>query len=69
MKEYIVNLVFENWMNQLWFMNTETIENNEKWETALKEIETRKKNFTGAMEFQNHVIEYLEQLGFVRIEK
>lgn len=69
MKEYILNIKFENWQNQLWFMNKDTIEVKEKWNNVLKEIDTLRNESNEPIEFQNKVIEYLKKLGFIRIQK
>lgn len=69
MKEYILNIKFENWQKQLWFMNEDTIEANEKWNDALKEIDTLRNESNEPIEFQNKVIEYFKKLGFIRIQK
>ena len=69
MEEYILNIKFENWQNQLWFMNKNTPEVKEKWQKALKEIDSLRYTSDDAMAFQNNVIEYLKKLGFIRIQK
>ena len=69
MEEYILNIKFENWQNQLWFMNKNTPEVKEKWQKALKEIDSLRDTSDDAMTFQNNVIEYLKKLGFIRIQK
>lgn len=69
MKEYILNIKFENWQNQLWFINEDTIEVKEKWNNALKKIDTLRNESNEHIEFQNKVIEYLKKLGFIRIQK
>ena len=69
MKEYILNLKFENWSNQLWFMNDDTVEVEEKWRNAIKEIEKLNEYSLDAMEFQSKVIEYFKKLGFVRVQR
>ena len=69
MEEYILNIKFENWQNQLWFMNKNTPEVKEKWQKALKEIDSLRDTSDDAMAFQNNVIEYFKKLGFVRIQK
>lgn len=69
MKEYILNIKFENWQNQLYFMSEDTIEFKEKWNNALKEIDLLRNESNEPIEFQNKVIEYLKKLGFIRIQK
>ena len=69
MEEYILNIKFENWQNQLWFMNKNTPEVKEKWQKALKEIDSLRDTSDDAMAFQNNVIEYLKKLGFIIIQK
>ena len=69
MEEYILNIKFENWQNQLWFMNKNTPEVKEKWQKALKEIDSLRDTSDDAMAFQNNVIEYLKKIGFARIQK
>lgn len=69
MKEYILNIKFENWQNQLWFMNEDTIEVKEKWNNELKEIDILKNESNEPIEFQNKIIEYFKKLGFIRIQK
>lgn len=69
MKEYILNLEFENWFNQIWFMNSNTKENDEKWKKCIEEIEKIKFKSEDAMIFQEKVIEYLKKQGFIRVQK
>ena len=69
MDTYILNIKFENWQNQLWFMNENTPEVKEKWQKALKEIDSLKNSSNDAISFQNNVIEHLKKLGFIRIQK
>lgn len=69
MKEYILNIKFENWHNELWFMNKDTDDIYKKWQTAIKEVDSIKECSKEPVEFQNKVIEYLQRLGFVRIQK
>lgn len=69
MKEYILNIKFENWQNQLWFMNEDTEEVREKWNNSFEELETIKKECKEPMEYQSKVINYLRTLGFLRIQK
>ena len=69
MEAYILNIKFENWQNQLWFMNENTTEVKEKWEEALKQIDSLRDSSDDAMSFQNNVIDYLKKLGFIRIQK
>ena len=69
MEEYILNIKFENWQNQLWFMNKNTPEVKEKWQKALKEIDALRDLSNNAMSYQNNVIEYLKKIGFARIQK
>ena len=67
--EKFLNIKFENWQNQLWFMNENTTEVKEKWEEALKQIDSLRDSSDDAMSFQNNVIDYLKKLGFIRIQK
>lgn len=69
MKEYILNIEFKNWKNQLWFINNNTEEAKEKWIEAIKDIESLKSSSEDSMEFQNKVIAFLNKLGFIRIQK
>lgn len=69
MKEYIFNIEFGTWKNQLWFMCTDDCETKEKWKDAIKKIELSKDLYKDAMKFQNESIEYLKSLGFIRIQK
>lgn len=69
MEAYILNIKFENWQNELWFMNENTIEVKEKWQEAIKEIDSLRDSSDDAMSFQNNVIDYLKKLGFIRIQK
>lgn len=69
MKEYILNIKFENWKNQLWFMNKNAVEIKKQWDTAIENIELFKDSCKEPLEFQDKVIEYLKGLGFVRIQK
>ncbi len=68
-KEYILNISFENWTNQLWFINDDTLETKRQWEESLEEILLLKKTAKDALHFQKLVIEYLENIGFIRVEK
>lgn len=69
METYILNIKFKNLENQLWFMNENTPEVKEKWQKALKEIDSLKNSSNDAISFQNNVIEHLKKLGFIRIQK
>lgn len=69
MEAYILNIKFENWQNELWFMNENTLEVKEKWQEAIKEIDSLRDSSDDAMSFQNNVIDYLKKLGFIRIQK
>ena len=69
MKEYILNLQFENWNNQLWFMNTDIQENNEIWKKALITIQEIKEEAKDEIEYEMKVINYLKQFGFIRFQK
>lgn len=69
MKEYILNIKFRNWQNQLWFMSTDDLETKEKWKKAIKEIDELQDSYEDAMKFQSGVISYLKSLGFIRIQK
>lgn len=69
MKEYILNIEFGNWQNQLWFMNKDTEDIQEKWQTAIKEVNSIKESSKEPIEFQDKVIDYLKGLGFIRIQK
>lgn len=69
MKEYILNIEFENWHNQLWFINENTSETEEKWNNAIKKIDSLRNSSVDFMSFQNNVIEYFKNLGFIRIQK
>ncbi len=69
MKEYILNIEFGNWQNQLWFMNKDTDDIQEKWQTAIKEVDSIKESSKEPIEFQDKVIDYLKGLGFIRIQK
>lgn len=68
MKEYILNIKFENWQNQLWFMNEDTAEVREKWEKAFNQLEAIKKECKEPMEYQSKVIDYMKFLGFLKIQ-
>lgn len=69
MKEYILNIKFRNWQNQLWFMSRDDLGTKEKWKKAIKEIDELKDSYEDAMKFQSGVISYLKSLGFIRIQK
>ena len=69
MKEYILNIKFGTWQNQLWFMNENNSKIEEKWQKALIEIDSLKDSYGDAMNFEAKVIEYLKNLGFIRIQK
>ena len=69
MREYILNIKFDIWQNQLWFMGLDNSETEEKWKKAIQEIYKLKDSYENAIKFQSGVIEYLEKLGFIRVEK
>ncbi len=69
MESYILSIKFENWQNELWFMNENTPKVKEKWKKALKQIDSLKESSDDAISFQNNVIDYLKKLGFIRIQK
>lgn len=69
MREYILNIEFGIWQNQLWFMNSDDSETKEKWKKAIKEIDCLKDSCEDAMKFQSMVIEYLRNFGFIRVQK
>lgn len=69
MKEYILNIAFKNLRNELWFMNDDTPIIEEKWKEAVNKIDSFKASSKDAISFQNSVIEYLNNLGFIRIQK
>lgn len=69
MKEYILNIKFENWQNQLWFMNEDTAETREKWKNSFNKLELMKKECKEPIEYQNKVIDYLKSLGFLRVPR
>lgn len=69
MKEYILNLKFKNWQNELWFINDNSRETLDKWENAIKIINVFAKSSNSYIEFQKKVIAHLEALGFKRVEK
>lgn len=69
MREYILNIEFETWKNQLWFINSDDPETEEKWQSAIKEIDSLKDSYKDAMKFQTGIIDYLKNLGFIRIQK
>ena len=69
MEAYILNIEFENWQNQLWFMNEDTPEVREKWQETIKEIDSLRNSSDDAMSFQHNVIEHFKNLGFIRIQK
>lgn len=69
MKVYILNIEFESWQNQLCFMNSDDSETEEKWQKAIQKIDSLKNSYEDAMKFQSEVIDYLKDLGFIRIQK
>ncbi len=69
MKEYILNIKFESWQNQLWFMNKDTEEVRKKWQESFEVLEKMKKECKEPMEYQDRVTDYLKKLGFLRIQK
>lgn len=69
MKEYILNIKFETWQNQLEFMNLDDSETEKRWQKAIKEIDLLKASYKDAMKFQFGIIEYLRNLGFIRIQR
>lgn len=68
MKEYILNIKFENWQNQLWFMNKDTEEVRKKWQESFEVLEIMKKECKEPLEYQSKVIDYLRTLGFLRVQ-
>ena len=50
-------------------MNEDTPEVREKWQEAIKEIDSLRSSSDDSMSFQNNVIEYFRNLGFIRIQK
>ena len=69
MESYILNIKFKNWQNQLWFMNENTPEGRKKWKEAINKIDSLKNSSNDAISYQNNVIEYFKNLGFIRIQK
>ncbi len=69
MESYILNIKFKNWQNQLWFMNENTPEVRKKWKEAINKIDSLKNSSNDAISYQNNVIEYFKNLGFIRIQK
>ena len=69
MREYILNIKFGTWQNQLQFMNSDNSETEEKWLKATQEIDKLKSSYNEAIEYQTGVINYLENLGFERVQK
>jgi len=69
MKEYILNIEFENWTNQLWFMNNDDEETKEKWNEAINNIDSIRNSSENAIEFQDKVINNFKKFGFIRIQK
>lgn len=69
MKEYILNIKFETWQNQLWFIGEDTSETEEKWKKAINNIKVLEKSSEDEISFQSNVIEYFKKLGFIRIQK
>ncbi|MCI8384339.1 MAG: hypothetical protein HFJ33_05720 [Clostridia bacterium] len=68
-KAYILNINYENWSNQLWFENEDTIEVQNSFNEAIKNLEKLKKESEDCYDYQNKVIEYFKTLGFLRIQK
>lgn len=69
MKEYILNIEFENWTNQLWFMNNNDDETKEKWNEAIDNIDSIRNSSENAIEFQDKVINNFKKFGFIRVQK
>lgn len=69
MKEYILNIEFENWTNQLWFMNNDDEKTKEKWNEAISNIDSIRNSSKSAIEFQDKVIDKFKKLGFIRVQK
>ena len=69
MREYILNIQFGTWQNQLWFINLDNSETEKKWLKATKEIDKLKSSYNEAIKYQAGVINYLENLGFERVQK
>lgn len=69
MREYILNIEFGTWQNQLWFINVDDFETKKKWERAIQKINLLKDSYEDAKKFQNRIIEFLEESGFTRVQK
>lgn len=69
LKAYILNIHYENWSNQLWFANEDSIEVQNTFDEAIKDIEKLKNKSKDCYDYQNKVIEYLKTLGFQRVQK
>ncbi len=50
-------------------MNSDNSETEEKWLKATQEIDKLKSSYNEAIEYQTGVINYLENLGFERVQK
>ena len=69
MREYILNINYETWQNQLWFMNYDNKETIENWKKLINKIDTIKQSYSNCLDFQSGVIDYLKQYGFIRVQK
>lgn len=68
-KAYILNIHYDNWSNQLWFENEDSIEVQNAFNEAIKHMENLKNESEDCYDYQNKVIEYLKTLGFQRVQK
>lgn len=68
-KAYILNIYYENWTNQLWFANEDTFEVQNTFKEAIENMDELKKKSKDCYDYQDKVIEYLQTLGFQRVQK
>lgn len=68
-KNYIVDLAFDTWHNQTWFVAEDCGENDRKWQEALRSLDSVGDSCTNSNEFMEKAVEHFNSYGFERIRK
>lgn len=68
MKNYIIDLKFDNTQWRVWLSGEDSPEAEENWKKALKTLGTVGDSCTHAPEFFAKAMEHFKQYGFVRVE-